>query len=54
MMDSSRQQFYPRMRQAGRDIKITDSQIKGYSCPMCENDLAQMMSWVVGLGDSAG
>ena len=36
MMDSLRLQFYPRMRLAGRDRKISDSQRKGYSCPMCE------------------
>ena len=41
MMDSLRQQFYPRMKQAGRDI--SDSHRKGYSCPMCENGLSQMM-----------
>ena len=39
MIDSLRQQFYPRMRQAGQDRKISDSHRKGYSCPMCENDL---------------
>ena len=37
MIDSLRQQFYPRMRQAGRGSKISDSHRKGYSCPMCEN-----------------
>ena len=37
MMDSLRQQFYPRMRQAGRDRKISDSHRKGYSCPMCDD-----------------
>ena len=40
MMDSLRQQFYCRMRQAGRDRKISDSHRKGYSCPMCENGLS--------------
>ena len=29
VMDSLRQQFYPRMRQAGRNIKISDSHRKG-------------------------
>ena len=43
MMDSLRQQFYPRMRQAGRDRKMSDSHRKGYFCPMCENGLSQMM-----------
>ena len=43
MMDSLRQQFYPKMRQAGRDRKVSDSHRKGHSCPMCENDLSQMM-----------
>ena len=43
MMDSLRQQFYPRMRQAGRDRKISDSRRKGYPGPMCENGLSQMM-----------
>ena len=43
MMDSLRQKFYPRMRQAGRDRKISDSHRKGYSCPMCGNGLSQMM-----------
>ena len=43
MMDSLRQQFYPRMRQAGQDRKISDSHRKGYSCSMCENGLSQMM-----------
>ena len=42
IMDSLRQQFYPRMRQADRDRKISDSHRKGYSCPMCENGLSQM------------
>ena len=36
MMDSLRQQFYPRMRQTGRDRKISDIHRKGVSCPMCE------------------
>ena len=35
MTDSLRQQFYPRMRQPGRDRKIPDNHRKGYSCPMC-------------------
>ena len=43
MMDSLRQQVYPRMRQAGQDRKISDSHRKGYSCPMYENGLSQMM-----------
>ena len=43
MMDCFRQQFYPSLRQAGRDRKIFDSHRKGYSCPMCENGLSQMM-----------
>ena len=43
MMDILRQQFYPRMRQAGRDRKMSDSHRKDYSCPMCENGLSQMM-----------
>ena len=38
MIDSLRQQFYPRIRQACRDNKISDSHRKRYSCPMnvCE------------------
>ena len=36
MIDSLRQQFYPRMRQVGRDRKISDSHRNGYSWPMCE------------------
>ena len=36
MIDSLRPQFYPRMRQAGRNRKISDSHRKGYACPMCE------------------
>ena len=36
-------EFYLRMRQAGRDRKISASHRKGYSCPMCENGLSQMM-----------
>ena len=36
MIDSLRQQFYPRMRQAGRERKISDSHRKGYSFPICE------------------
>ena len=43
MMDSLGQQVCPRMRQAGRDRKISDSHRKRYSCPMCENGLSQMM-----------
>ena len=43
VMDNMRQQVCPRMRQAGRDGKISDSHRKGYSCPMCENVLSQMM-----------
>ena len=43
MMDSLRKQFYPSMRQAGRERKISDSHRKRYSCPMCENGLSQMM-----------
>ena len=43
MMGSLRQHFYPRMRKAGRDRKISDSYRKGYSSPMCENGLSQMM-----------
>ena len=39
MMDSLRQQFYPRMRQEGRDRKVSDSHRKGYYCPICENGL---------------
>ena len=34
MFDSLRQQFYPRMRPAGLERKITDSHRKGYSFPM--------------------
>ena len=40
---SSLQQFYPRMKQAGRDRKISDRHRKGCSCPMCESGLPQMM-----------
>ena len=36
MIDSLRQQFYPRMRQAGQERKISDSHRKGYSFPMCK------------------
>ena len=36
MIDSLRQQFYPRMRQAGRDRTISDSHRKGYSYLMFE------------------
>ena len=36
MIDSLRQQFYPRMRQAGRERKISDSHRKEYSFPMHE------------------
>ena len=36
MIDSLRQQFYPRMRQAGRERKISDSHRKGYSFPLFE------------------
>ena len=36
-------EFYPRMKQAGRDRKISDSHRKRYSWPMCENGLSQMM-----------
>ena len=36
MIDNLRQQFYPRMIQAGRDSKISDSHRKGYSCPVCK------------------
>ena len=36
MTDSLGQQFYPRMRHAGREKKISDSHRKGYSFPMCE------------------
>ena len=43
MMDSLRKQFYPRMRQEGRDRKISDGHRKGYSCPMCGKGLSQMM-----------
>ena len=43
MIDSLRQQFYPRTRQAGRDRKISDSHRKGYSCPMCENGLSEIL-----------
>ena len=32
LIDSFRQQFYPRMRQAGRERKISDS----HPFPMCE------------------
>ena len=42
MIDSLRQQFYPRMRQAGRDRKICDRHRKGYSCPMCEKSNSWM------------
>ena len=42
MMDSFRHQFYPRMRQAGRDRKTSDSHRKGYSCPMYANGLSQI------------
>ena len=38
MIGSLRQQFYPRMRQAGRDRNISDSHRKAYSCPMCDYD----------------
>ena len=37
MIDSLRQQFYPRMRQSGRERKISDSHKKGYSFPMHES-----------------
>ena len=43
MMGILRQQFYPRMRQAGQDRKISDSHKKWFSCPMCDNGLSQMM-----------
>ena len=43
MMDSLRQQFYPRMRRTGRDRKISDIHRKGYFCSMCENGLTEMM-----------
>ena len=33
MMASLRQQLYPKMRQAGRDRKISDSHRKGCFCP---------------------
>ena len=36
MIDSFKQQFYPRMRQAGQERKISDSHRKGYSFSMCE------------------
>ena len=36
MIDSLRQRFYPRMRQAGRERKISDSHRKGYSFLMHE------------------
>ena len=36
MIDSLRQQFYVRMRQAGRERKISDRHRKGYSFPMYE------------------
>ena len=39
IIDSLRQQFYPRKRQAGRDRKISDNQRKGFSFPMCEKNL---------------
>ena len=39
MMGFFRQQFYPRLRQADRDRKISDSHRKEYSCPVCENGL---------------
>ena len=42
MMDNLRQQFYPRMRQTGRERKISDSHRKGYSFPMCANDLSHI------------
>ena len=41
MIDSVRQQFYPRMRQAVRDRKISDCYRKGYSCTMCEKTLSR-------------
>ena len=39
MMDSLRQLFYPRMRQAGRETKFSDNHKKEYSCPMCDSGL---------------
>ena len=36
MIDSLRQQVYPKMRQTGRERKISDSQRKGYSFPIHE------------------
>ena len=36
MIDSLRQKFYPRMRKADRERKISDSHRKGYSFPFCE------------------
>ena len=35
--------IYHRMRQVGRDRKISDNHKKEYSCPMCENGVSQMM-----------
>ena len=45
MVDSLRQQFYPRMRQAGRDRNILDSHRKaGYFCPMCEKTVVRFIA----------
>ena len=38
MIDSLRQQFCPRMRQAGRDRKSQTAIERGYFCPMYEKD----------------
>ena len=43
IMDSLRQQFYPRMRQAGRDRKISDSHGMNNFVPCVKNGLSQMM-----------
>ena len=43
IVDSLRQQFYARMRLAGRDRNVSDSHRKGYFCPMCGNGLSQMV-----------
>ena len=51
MIDSLRQQLYPRTRQAGQDRKISDSHRKGFSCSMCEKTISLYMeiflSWPV-------
>ena len=49
VIDSLRQQFYPKMRQAGRDRKISDRHRKGYYCPMCEKEQATQAPTVLSI-----